>query len=244
MPKIVDYPLFPFDKVMELANAVDYLGGSCTMADCAHHLKKKMSGGFGVLVSSAIKHDLIARKGDRLSVSELYKKIKFSYNPAEKVDCQRISFLHPVLYRKIYDRFQGKELPLSMLDKLLIREFQVDEKVSEKTAGFFVDGLKRLHMIKDGKLLASGAHPIVQPREELVQTALPLNTREDPAELPQNLSGEDGKVVKTNQLEENKSGKFMLSIQGDGINSTLVIDNKEDFDIIEALLAKIKRKLL
>ena len=99
-------------------------------------------------------------------------------------------------------------------------------------------------MIKDGKLLASGAHPIVQPREELVQTALPLNTREDPAELPQNLSGEDGKVVKTNQLEENKSGKFMLSIQGDGINSTLVIDNKEDFDIIEALLAKIKRKLL
>ena len=244
MPKIVDYPLFPFDKVIELANAVDYLGGSCTMADCAHHLKKKLSGGFGVLVSSAIKHDLIARKGDRLSVSELYKKIKFSYNPAEKIDCQRVSFLHPVLYRKIYDRFKGKELPLSMLDKLLIREFQVDEKVSEKTAGFFVDGLKKLHMIKEGKLLAIGEFPAPHAREEPVQTSLSLTSQEEPPDIQQNLSGNDDKKQRINQLEESQPGKFLLSIQGEGINSTLIIDNKEDFQIVEALLAKIKRKLL
>lgn len=244
MPKIVDYPLFPFEKVLELANAVDYLGGSCTIQDCAHRLKKKLSGGFGVLISSAIKHDLIGRKGDRLSVTDLYKKIKFSYNPAEKADCQRISFLHPVLYRKIYDRFKGKELPLPMLDKLLIREFQVDEKVSEKIAGFFVDGLKKLHMIKDGKLLTNNEYPALVNRDEPIQASLPLSIQEEPARIHESLSDDNDINLKIKQLEDIKSGKFMLSIQGEGIDSTIVLETGEDFQIVEAILAKIKRKLL
>lgn len=244
MPKIVDYPLFPFHKAMELANAVDYLGGSCSIADCAHQLKKKISGGFGVLISSAIKHDLIQRKGDRLSVSELYKKIKFSYNPAEKIDCQRISFLHPVLYRKVYDRFKGKELPLAMLDKLLIREFQVDEKVSDKIAGYFVEGLKRLQLIKDGKLLHAESLANAAAPEEPIQMSLPLPKQTWVEHSPwENIGDSQDSKQQINELEQNQSGKFLFSIQGNGIHSTLVIDNSEDFQIVEALLAKVRRIL-
>lgn len=244
MPKIVDYPLFPFHKAMELVNAVDYLGGSCTIADCAHQLKKKISGGFGVLISSAIKHDLIQRKGDRLSVSELYKKIKFSYNPAEKIDCQRVSFLHPVLYRKVYDRFKGKELPLAMLDKLLIREFQVEEKVSEKIAGFFVEGLKRLHLIKDGRLLPADGVVNTAAIQEPVQMTLPLSKQTYIEQLPlENLGDSQENSAEINELVKAQPGKFLFSIQGNGINSKVVIDNTEDFQIVEALLAKVKRML-
>ena len=229
---------------MELANAVDYLGGSCTIADCAHQLKKKISGGFGVLISSAIKHDLIQRKGDRLSVSELYKKIKFSYNLVEKIDCQRVSFLHPVLYRKVYDRFKGKELPLAMLDKLLIREFQVEEKVSEKIAGFFVEGLKRLHLLKDGRLVSVDSQAGTTVPEEPVQMTLPLTTQISGDQPPsENLGYSQDNNQKINELIQDQAGKFVFSIQGNGINSMFVIDNNEDFQIVEALLAKVKRML-
>lgn len=247
MPKVVDYPLFPFARVMELAHTVDYLGGSCTIADCAHHMKKKISGGFGVLISSAIKHDLVHRKGDRLSISDLYKKIKFSYSPAEKIAAQRLSFLHPVLYRKVYDRFKGKELPLPMLDKLLIREFQVEEKASIKIAGYFVDGLKPLQLIRDGKLLAVDNDAIAAViKEEPVQMSIPLAPPEEEQQkgnVQHSLTDTEDKNNRTSYPEQDNTDKFVISIQGNGINSTMNIDTQEDFQIVEAILAKIKRKL-
>ncbi|MBE7171375.1 MAG: hypothetical protein INR73_12340 [Williamsia sp.] len=246
MPKIVDYPLFSFSRVLELANTVDYLGGSCTIADCAHQLKKKVSGGFGVLVSSGIKHDLIQRKGDRLSVSELYKKIKFSYNPSEKIEAQRVSFLHPVLYRKIYDRFKGKELPLPMLDKLLIREFQVDEKVSAKIAGYFVEGLKRLQLLRDGKLLPADDMPALVAKDEPVQMSITPVAPEEQRPSPQiskNFTVASDNVLENNQLANDPTGRFKISIQGDGLSSTLVIATVEDLGIVEAMLEKIRKSL-
>jgi hypothetical protein len=141
MPRTVDYPHAAFKSSIDLATAVDYLGGSCSVINCAERLNKKVSGAFKSLVSAAVKHGLITVKKDVLNTTELYRLYKFSYNEEEKLDTLRKAFLYPVLYQKIYERFKGKELPVSMLDKLIIRELAVEESYGSRVAGYFVDGV-------------------------------------------------------------------------------------------------------
>lgn len=242
MPKIVEYPLASFDKVKQLADAVDYLGGSCTIRDCAEHMKKKVSGGFGILVSSGIKHDLLVRRSDRLFTSDLYKKIKLAYNAAETLDYQRMAFFHPVLYKKISDRFRNKELPLAMLDKLLIREFQVEENVSQKIAGFFVDGVKSLQLLKDGKLVnpdLPSSHytednPPSLPAEENHQSEINFNKTRDKVD----------NITKINDIQHHAEQRFIVSIKGNGVDLTIVVNDKDDYQIIEAMIGKIKKTLV
>ena len=243
MPKIVEYPLASFDKVLQLADAVDHLGGSCTIQDCAVYMKKKVSGGFGILISSAIKHDLIIRRQDRLSSSDLYRKIKLSYNQTEKIDYQRVSFLHPRLYRRIYERFRNKELPYSMLDKLLIREFDVEENVSQKVAYFFIDGLKRLHFVKDGKLGSSDKLPF--QNTDKPQLSIDMAVETEPVQVS---AYEPNPVQPVEQISTPaKSGSqafYTVSIKGAGIDSSIEINNQDDFLIVEAMLGKVRRSLL
>ncbi len=250
MPKIVEYPLAPFDKVFKLAESVDYLGGSCTIQDCAASMKKKVTGGFGILISSGIKHDLVIRRRDRLLLSEQFNRIKFSYDNAEKIENQRISFFHPALYQKIRERFHDKELPVTMLPKLLIREFQVEPEVSEKIAGFFLDGVKQLHLLQDGKLLGnlkaaneqpfSIPHTTTAPPPAEKQVQIPFRE----AELPGNeIPVANTRPEKMPAAPASTPDQYTIIVKGKGLESTIVVHDLDDLVIVEALLSKIRKTL-
>jgi hypothetical protein len=119
MPRIVDYPHASFKSAFEVASAVDYLGGSCSSESCAERMKKKVSGAFKSTITAALKHGLITSKKDVLSITELFRLHKLGYNEQEKLEFLRKSFLMPILYSKIYERFRGKELPGLMSKKVM-----------------------------------------------------------------------------------------------------------------------------
>ncbi len=240
MPKIVDYPHASFKNVFEIAAAVDYLGGSCSVESCAERLKKKVSGAFKSLISGAMKHGLITSKKDVLSITELYRIHKLAYNEQEKMEVLRKSFLMPALYSKIYERFRGKELPVSMLDKLLIREFGVEESYASRVSGYFIDGAKGLNMLENGRLI-------------------------DDINLSNSLEGE-GNGSETTAAEDIKGGEeknfpkevliesvslpivtnnniFTVMIVGPGMNTKIEINEEDDLFILDAMIKKIKKKL-
>jgi len=101
MPRIVEYPHASFNTALEIAAAVDYLGGSCTASSCADRLNRKIGGAFKSSVNASTKHGLITSKRDILSVTELYKLYKLAYNEQEKMDTLRKAFLMPAMYRRI-----------------------------------------------------------------------------------------------------------------------------------------------
>jgi hypothetical protein len=239
MPKVVDYPHASFKSVFEIAAAVDYLGGSCSVESCAERMQKKVSGAFKALISAAIKHGLLTNKKDVLSVTELYRHHKLGYNEQEKLEVLRQSFLMPSLYSKIYSRFKGKELPISMLDKLLIRELNVEETYASRVSGYFVDGAKTVKLLENGKLLdeinfgstIDNVEVAAENREDESGKLEGIDTK--PPELP----------IEAVALPISNKDLFTVMIVGPGMNTKIEINEEDDLVILDAMIRKIKKKL-
>ena len=241
MPRLIDHPRASFKNGQEIAAAVDYLGGSCTIASCADKMKKKVSGAFKALISAGVKHGLVYLKKDILSTTELFKTYKLGYDEVEKLETLRKAFLAPPIYQKIYERFKGKDLPVGMLDKLLIRELGVEEKYGSRVAGYFIDGAKSVNILENGKLIDD---------IKVVPLDIEENDFDEEDDTNENNVGKDLKpsikITKqetgSNFIQQN-GNSFVISISGPGMNTKIEIKEEDDLLILDAMLNKIKKKL-
>jgi hypothetical protein len=237
MPKNLNYPLASFQKAYALSEAVDALGGSCTVENCALKMQRKISGGFMVIVSSAQKFDLVSFEKGIITISEEFKLIKHSYTNTERMALLRKAFLAPQVFSILYDRFKGKELPANMLDKILIREFSVEENTAGRVAGYFVEGLKTYGLL-------NGANIVEETKEE--------NEVQDEVEVvPENKPTIAEKEIVKDPVPEKVNASFTglktefyeLQLSGPGIQSTFTLEDEEDLAIVEAILKKIRKVL-
>lgn len=236
MPKVIDYPAASFAKAMELANAVEYLGGTCTIRSCADRLGKKVSGGFGMLISAAIKYSLVTRKGEELKNTPLYRSIKLAYNETERTENLRYSFLSPRLFSNLYERFKGRELPITMLPKLLIREFNVDEDSGSRISGYFVDGLRSLSLLDGNRLI-----DIVNDQNAVMEADVSESK-------PGLILDQEGTMVpaiapQTQEIPSLNNSIYTIHLKGPGMDSKITISEEDDFLILDAMIKKIKRKM-
>lgn len=233
MPKIVDYPRASLKYCQELAVAVDSLGGRCSAQSAADYMKLKISGSFDALVSSTVKYGLIENKGGQLSLTQLYKNIKLSYNDGEKLGFERESFFSMVLFKTLYERFRGKELPVSMLSKLLIRELDVKENIATRVKNIFIEGLKQVALLDQ-------SNNVLSFENSQDEKSTDVQVIEENAIVDSKIEESISKEVQTIELQD--SGTFSFHIVGPGINSRIAIIDKEDFDILNAYIIKIKRR--
>lgn len=226
MPKVNDYPQASFEKCLELADAVEALGGSSSVEVVANKLgKQPSSGGFSMIIGSTSKFNLIENRKGVLSVTERYKEIKLAYTAEEKNKLLAESFLLPPVFRSLFEKFKGRELPLAFLPKMLIREFNVDEGAASRVSSYFIEGTKQL-----GLMDASGYLQIVLPslpeEDKLLE---PLSVKPD--------------TVSFKSLVPVDPSKYSVSFLGPELNHSFAIKDEEDFEMIEVLLRKIKRAL-
>lgn len=226
MPKVNDYPQASFEKCLELADAVESLGGSSSNEVVAHKLgKQPTSGGFSIIIGSTSKFGLVENRKGNLSVTERYKEIKLAYTPEEKSKLLAESFLLPPVFKSLFEKFKGRELPLAFLPKMLIREFNVEEAAASRVSGYFVEGVKQLGLIDDSGCLQE-ISPSLQIEENVLE---PSNAKTDTAPVK--------------PLFPKDSSKFSVSFLGPELNHSFAIKDEEDFEMIEVLLRKIKRAL-
>ncbi|MGI4021055.1 MAG: hypothetical protein ACRYFA_06075 [Janthinobacterium lividum] len=236
MPKNLNYPLASFQKAYALSEAVDALGGSCTVEDCALKMQRKISGGFMVIISSAQKFNLVSLEKSIITISEEYKLIKHSYTNTERMTLLRKSFLAPQVFSILYGRFKGRELPENMLDKILIREFGVEEITAGRVAGYFVEGLKTFGLL-------NGANVVEEINEE--QDRVEAIVEVKPITIAAKLeSKKDQSLENVDASFTNKKMElYELQLSGPGIQSKFTIEDEEDLAIAEAILKKIRKAL-
>jgi len=238
MPRTVDYPRANFKSVQELAAAVEYLGGSCSIISCAEKMNKKVSGSFNALISATIKHGLVTLKKEVLATTDLYRSIKLAYNEDEKLEKLRKAFLLPPVYEKVYERFKGKDLPISMLDKLLIRELGVEDSYGSRISGYFVEGAKAVQILENGKLVDN-----LQIVNILGEDDLSNNSEENLSE--NNIVNQGDNVYQDGghlALSAQPNDSFVINIIGPGINTKIVINEEDDLLILDAILNKVRKK--
>lgn len=238
MPKNLNYPLASFQKAFALADAAAALGGSCSVENCAEKMQRKISGGFMVIISSAQKFELVVFEKGLITVSENYKLIKHSYTNTERINFIRKAFLAPQVFSILFERFNGKELPTDMLDKILIREFGVEEITAGRVVGYFVDGLKTCGLLNGTQLVdnnteESSPAPVIQLEKEVVQN-------QQSKEIVSEQQHTSFSTIKSDLI----LNQYELQLSGPGINTTLNLEIEEDILILEAIIKKIRRGIL
>lgn len=154
MPKLIDYPRTSYTGAWELAEIVDDTGGKSSIETAARKLNRKVSGSFKAIIGSAVKFGLMTSKRELLTTTTLFRRIKHAYDKAEELQFHREAFLTPPLFTQLCRKFRNRELPVQMLDVMLIREFGVEEINAQNVAKAFVDGCRMCGLIDERNIIA------------------------------------------------------------------------------------------
>lgn len=227
MPKIVDYPRASLKSALDLAKAVDDLGGSCTADMAAERMSRKISGAFSMLISSASKFGLIENKGQKLTTTDLYKDYKLSYTPEEKNQKLREIMLSVQLFSSIYERFSGKELPITHFEKLLIREFGVPNDLGSRVASYFMDGARESNLIDENNRLIDYS--------QVLDTS--INDTDNVKPISDNIE------VTTPKEPPKNIKNYFVRITGPNMDSNIELIEPEDMLIVQAMLKKVEKHL-
>lgn len=248
MPKLIDYPRASLKACISLADAVNDLGGQCSAPMAADKLgRESKSGAFNALVASSTKFGLVTGKKGQLAVTQLYRDIKLAYDERECQKATQKAFLSPPLFLAIFTRFDGKTLPVSHFEKLLIREFEVPDNFASRLASYFLEGAKQCGLLGSGDVLSratSGADEIISNGDgdsegEAAGVEVAAATGNQP--LPADSSQSARLPEHTHTQEE--TGKFSVRIKGPGMDSLIVVNEEEDLAIVKAMLKKVEKRL-
>ncbi|TGE04730.1 hypothetical protein [Hymenobacter fodinae] len=177
MPKTIDYPRTSYTSAWEVAEVVDDTGGKCAIETAARKLNRKVSGSFKAIIGSAVKFGLLTSKREFLTTTNLFRRIKHAYDKQEERIYHREAFLHPPLFTQICRKFRNRELPVHMLDVMLLREFGVEEINAQGVAKAFIDGARMVSILDERNIIADIDQLDARqgPRKELSSSEMPLN---------------------------------------------------------------------
>lgn len=178
MPKLIDYPRTTYAGAWELAEVIDDTGGKCAIETAARKLNRKVSGSFKAIIGSAVKFGLLTSKRDLLTTTTLFKRVKHAYDKQEELLFHREAFLTPPLFTQLCRKFRSRELPVQMLDVMLIREFGVEEINAQGVAKAFVEGCRMVGLLDERNIIADIDALAAQqsPRRELASPRPTVNT--------------------------------------------------------------------
>lgn len=243
MPKTSNYPRKPFSTALSVAENVDKLGGKCSVQLLADKLDKKIGGSFNSDVNASIKHGLIEKNKTELKLTEVYTNIKLAYDDDEKQQNLQKAFLLPDTYKEILERFDGNEIPIDVLDKILIREYEVKESISQSVANNIIKGGESVGLIDDGKVNLQGIE--VESEEEIDEDLENKGSQND--------SETEKKDTKRQQRTSDKSNGSKTSslnlanINKDvaiNINIQLSVPETTNEEVYDKFFAAMKKHLL
>ena len=158
MPKTIEYPRASLSNAVEVASAVYDLGGKSSIHTCADQMNKSVSGAFKALVSAADKFELINNQRGELTCTELFNQYKHAYSEEEGKSLLQTAFLSSGVFANLYERFRGRVVPTDILDRMLVREFDVPPQIASRISGYFIKGAREVGLLDADNQLIDNIH--------------------------------------------------------------------------------------
>ena len=139
-------------------------------------------GAFKGKVSSLLKYNLIDSKDNEISLTNLAINILNSYDAEEEKKFLFKSFINISLFDQLIDRFKDSGINLDILDKILIREYEIDNKNAKKVSKCIIKSLEFLEILdkETGKFDKSILNKFYNIREvEVVDISVEQEIKKD-----------------------------------------------------------------
>lgn len=104
-------------------------------------------GAFKGKISSLLKYNLIDSKDNEIFLTNLAINILNSYDEEEEKKLLFKSFINISLFNQLIDRFKNSGINLDILDKILIREYEIDNKNVKKVSKCIIKSLEFLEIL-------------------------------------------------------------------------------------------------
>lgn len=236
------YPLRSLEDSLKVAEAINDMGGVCSPELVADKLGfSPKSGGFFTLMGAANTFGLIDRHKKEVSVSNKFRDYKLSYTDEDARKVLASIFLEPSVFKSIYDRFEGKEVPADHLSKLLIREFDVRNGHGTKVAKIFMTGAKKCGIMNDQNVISNfHGMPAIDDDQSHQEDANNIGSSQtdDSVNSPHVKHQEQDFLMDAPDMSQ-----YVVRVKGPDMDSRFVIDEEYDLVIVETILNKIKMKL-
>ena len=230
MPKLIEYPRASLKASLDLAKNVSELGGGAKIATVAEKMGLKVSGAFAALIGAAAKFSLVTSSSGVLSTTPLYREYKLAYTENDANEVLKRAFLAVPLFQKVHQKFYGQKLPIEILDKLIAREFEVDEGIASRVATYLTDAARAAKLLDEQNVFT------------MVPEGPPQAGENDP-EKPSRPDLRESQSNDISNFEDSKGQHYVVQFFGPGMDSKISIREAEDLEIVEATLRKIKRKM-
>lgn len=127
-------------------------GNPWSPADVATALDMGKGNNFFYLTASSRDYGLTVgtRESTKIEIAEIGHKFAYPKTPKEEFEAVKSAFLNVALFKKVYEYYQGKNLPeIQYLKNTLKTEFGVDESLQDEFYDIYQKNLKYLKKIED-----------------------------------------------------------------------------------------------
>lgn len=112
-----------------------------------------LSGTSGMKVAALVHFGLLDRQGNAYQNSALAKRIYHFSDEEDKKQAIQLAALSPKLFSRLYNQFRGQAMP-ARLGSILIREYDINQKVAEQVAENFKKSLELAGLAENGVILS------------------------------------------------------------------------------------------
>ena len=137
-------------KVLEVIKDLN-AGNPWASGEIAKALEMGKSNNFFYLTASARDYGLTIGTRDtaKIEIGEIGRKFAYPKTPEEEFEAVKEAFLNIVLFKKVYDYYQGENLPeIQYLKNTLKTEFGVDESLQDEFYELYQKNLKYIKLIQ------------------------------------------------------------------------------------------------
>jgi hypothetical protein len=152
-PKLPKYPRHSLEKALRIPKAIldQNAGQDCTEQESADFVGVKYNKGpYALELSSALKFGLLERKGGKLAVSDIAKKILRPQNEEEELSGLREAVLKAPDISSVYSHYRGENLPdMQFFDNALVDKFGIPKPKLGEFKSIFFETLNKAKLLEE-----------------------------------------------------------------------------------------------
>lgn len=135
-------PQFSLRQALNLADVIAANGGELSI-EAAAEQRNLTPSSLKQVVSTPIKFGLVQRRrGGPLATTTVYKRYQEAPTSEMKAAVLRDAFMNVPIYRELYRRYVGREVPAELGD-MAAEEFGLERYLAARLRGNFIEGLKQ-----------------------------------------------------------------------------------------------------